>query len=151
MRRSSTKEPPEPVFFTDRDLGPTVAEELSRGGLRVEPYSKHFTLDNVPDVEWLRFVGDRGWIALTHNKRIRWEPDELDALMEAQVRAFFLIGKGPHPELARAVLACQLKIERFLRKHAGPFAARIYQQSREVDLWVTHDEWKIGRQKAGRR
>lgn len=145
MRRSSTKEPPEPVFFTDRDLGPTFAEELSRGGLLVEPYAKHFTLDNVPDTEWLRFVGQRGWIALTHNKRIRWEPDELDELMRWQVRAFFIIGKGPHPEFARAVLGSMRRIRSFLRKHPGPFAARIYQQNGDVDMWVTHDQWESGR------
>lgn len=65
MRRSSTKEPPEPVFFTDRDLGPTVAAMLRAGGMRIEAYHEHFALDNVPDTEWLRFIGGRGWIALS--------------------------------------------------------------------------------------
>jgi PIN like domain len=141
MRRSSTNEPPEPVFFTDRDLGPTVADTLRHGGLRVEPYHEHFALDDVPDQEWLRLVGERGWIALTHNKRIRWERDELDELMICGVRAFFIIGKGPHPELARAVLDGRHRIERFLRKHRGPFAARIYQQGGTVDMWVTRQQW----------
>lgn len=145
MRRSSTKEPPEPVFFTDRDLGPTVAEALSRGGLKVEPYAKHFDLDNVPDQVWLRLVGERNWVALTHNKRIRWETDELDQLMEAKVRAFFIIGKGPHPALAQAVLGSYRKIQRFLLKNEAPFAARIYQQTGEVDMWLTFDQWKASR------
>jgi hypothetical protein len=136
MRRSSTNEPPEPVFFTDRDLGPSVADALRQGGLRVEPYHEHFALDDVPDQEWLRMVGERGWIALTHNKKIRWERDELDVLMRCGVRAFFIIGKGPHPELARAVLDA---------KHRGPFAARIYQQGGTVDMWVTHQQWMEGR------
>lgn len=81
MRRSSTNELPEPVFFTDRDLGPSVAAALRTGGLHIEAYHEHFTLDNVPDGQWLRFVGERGWIALSHNKRIRYERDELDDLM----------------------------------------------------------------------
>jgi len=148
MRRSSTNEPPEPVFFTDRDLGPSVADALRHGGLRIEAYHEHFALDDVPDQEWLRMVGDRGWIALTHNKMIRWERAELDELMHRGVRAFFLVGKGPHPELARAVLDAKHRIERFLRKHRGPFAARIYQQGGVVDLWVTYEQWLEGRARA---
>ena len=50
-------------------------------------------MDNVPDGEWLRFVGERGWIARLHNKRIRYEPDELDDLMTYGVKAFFIVGK----------------------------------------------------------
>ena len=145
MRRSSTSAPPEPIFFTDRDLGPRVAAALEAGGLRVEPYARHFDLDNVPDTTWLRYVGERGWIALTHNKYIRWERDELDALMLAGVRAFFVIGKGPHLELAKAVVECQERIRMFLLEHPGPFAARIYQHTHEVNMWVTLEEWEKGR------
>ena len=94
MRRSSTSEQPDPVFFTDRDLGPSVAAALRGGGLQVEAYHEHFKLDNVPDGEWLRFVGQKGWIALTHNKRIRYDRDELEDLMTYGVKAFFIIGKA---------------------------------------------------------
>jgi hypothetical protein len=152
MRRSSTNEPPEEItFFTDRDLGPRVAAELMAGGLRVEPYAKHYALDNVPDTTWLRFVGDRGWVALTHNKYIRYERDELDELMLAGVRAFFIIGKGPHLEFARTIIDCQDAIGIFLREHPGPFAARVYQQTREVKMWLTLDEWKEQRGRFRRR
>src|SRR5436853_5782740 len=82
MRRSSTSEPqPEPIFFTDRDLGRSVAAALRAGGLQIQAYHEHFTPDNVPDREWLRYVGERGWIALSHNKYIRYERDELDDLL----------------------------------------------------------------------
>jgi hypothetical protein len=150
-KRSSTNEPPEITFFTDRDLGPTVATELTDGGLQVEPYARHFALDNVPDTTWLRFVGDRGWVALTHNKYIRWERAELDELMLAGVRAFFIIGKGPHCEFARAVIDCYDDIRAFLRENPGPFAARLYQQTREVKMWLTLEEWKAQREKSRRR
>lgn len=150
-KQSSTNEPPEFTFFTDRDLGPRVAAELAAGGFRVEPYARHFALDNVPDTTWLRFVGDRGWVALTHNKYIRWERDELDELMLAGVRAFFIIGKGPHLELARAVIDCRADVQAFLREHTGPFAARIYQQTREVKMWLTLEDWKAQREKSRRR
>ncbi|HEX3127180.1 MAG TPA: hypothetical protein VH394_07605 [Thermoanaerobaculia bacterium] len=144
-KRSSTSEPPEPVFFTDRDLGPSVAAALREGGLRVEAYHEHFAADDVPDGEWLRLVGANGWIALSHNKRIRYERDELDDLMSYGVKAFFVIGKGPHPAFAAAVLRSLRKVLRLIEKNEEPFVARIYQERDEVSLWVTYEQWKQGR------
>jgi len=145
MKRSSTSAPPEPVFFTDRDLGPTVAALLRAGGLQVEAYHQHFALDNVPDGEWLRFVGEKGWIALSHNKRIRYEPDELDDLMTCGVKAFFIVGKGPHPAFAAAVLENIHRIKRMIRKNPEPFVAKVYQGRSDVELWVTYRQWQEGR------
>lgn len=151
MRRSSTSGPPESiVFFTDRDLGPSVAAALAAGGLLVEPFHRHFPPD-ASDQEWLRLVGERGWIALTHNKRIRYEADELDELMSCGVRAFFIIGKGPHPELARAILDGSGRIFKLLRKQRGPFVARVYQHDSRVEIWVTYEEWERGRSHSSRR
>lgn len=145
MRRSSTKRPPEPVFFTDRDLGPTVAALLRAGGWTVEAYHQHFALDNVPDGEWLKLVGSKGWIALSHNKRIRYERDELEDLMNAGVKAFFVIGKGPHPAFAEAFLRNAHKIQRMIRKVSEPFVAKVYQERDDVEIWVTYQQWLEGR------
>ena len=145
MRRSSTKEQPEPVFFTDRDLGPTVAALLRAGGLTVEAYHQHFDLDNVPDGEWLKLVGSKGWIALSHNKRIRYERDELEDLMNAGVKAFFVIGKGPHPAFADAFLRNVHRIKRMIRKVSEPFVAKVYQERDDVEIWVTYQQWMEGR------
>jgi hypothetical protein len=95
-------------------------------------------------------MAPRGWIALTHNKRIRWERDELDDLMRYGVKAFFIIGKGPHPEYAPAVLRNLHKIRRLIRRHSEPFIARIYQERNEVELWLSFRQWTEGR-KMGRR
>ena len=144
-RRSSTNEPPDPVFFTDRDLGPSVAAALAVAGLRVEAYHSHFTPDDVPDREWLRFVGERGWIALSHNKNIRYQRDELDDLMIHGVKAFFIIGKGPHPAFAEAIVRNIHRIKRMIHKHREPFAAKVYQGRDIVDLWITYREWHAAR------
>jgi hypothetical protein len=143
MRQSSTKEPLEPVFFTDRDLGRSVVPvQLRAGGLHVEAYHEHFQLDNVPDGEWLRFVGARGWVALTHNKRIRYERGELDELMTSGVKAFFIIGKGPHPALAAAVLRNIRKIKRLISKYDESFIAKVYQERNDVEVWITYQQWE---------
>jgi hypothetical protein len=58
------------VYFTDRDLGKLFPEILRAGGLEVERHADHFG-DKTPDEDWLQEIGKRGWIAITHNKRIR--------------------------------------------------------------------------------
>lgn len=93
-KRSSTSGQPEPVFFTDRDLGRSVAATLAAAGLSIEPYHKHFALDNVPDREW---------------------PQNIQ------------------------------RIKRLIRKHDEPFAAKVYQGRKDVDLWVTHRQWQEAR------
>lgn len=145
MRRSSTSARPEPIFFTDRDLGHSVPAALRAGGLHVEAYADHFASDHVADGEWLRLVGERDWVALTHNKRIRWERDELSDLMTYGVRAFFIIGKGPHAALAAAILRNIHKIRKLVHTEPAPFAARVYQERNEVSLWVTRRQWVEGR------
>lgn len=57
------------VYFTDRDLGKRFPEILRSSGLTVERHEDHFTPDT-PDETWLEAAGKRGWIALTHDRRI---------------------------------------------------------------------------------
>ena len=60
------------VYFTDRDLGKRFGEILKAGGLTVERHGDHFAPDT-PDEAWLAEVGRRGWIVLTHDRRIRYK------------------------------------------------------------------------------
>lgn len=62
------------VYFTDRDLGKRFPEILKSSGLTVERHADHFS-DTTPDETWLEVVGKRGWIALTHDHRIRYKPN----------------------------------------------------------------------------
>jgi hypothetical protein len=61
------------VFFTDRDLGLRFPQILKEAGLTVELHRDHFA-DDCPDEEWLHAIGERGWISLTHDRRIRYKP-----------------------------------------------------------------------------
>lgn len=116
--------------------------------MRVEPYHQHFSLDDVPDREWLRYVGSRGWIALSHNKYIRYERDELDELMTSRVKAFFIIGRGPHSSYVHGILRNIDGIYRCVQENAEPFVAKVYQNREEVHLWVTHAQWAEDRQRS---
>lgn len=116
------------VFFTDRDLGKRFPEILRSNGLMVERHGDHFAPDTA-DEEWLEVVGKRGWIALTHDRHIRYKPNERDAVMRHGVALLVIVGKSPFPNLADAFVKTFPIIERFLTNHTPPFIAKVYRSS----------------------
>ena len=113
------------VYFTDRDLGKRFPEILRSSGLTVERHTDHFA-PAAPDEEWLEAVGRRGWVALTHDRRIRYKPNELDAVVRHRVPLLVIVGAAPFPELAHAFVATAPRVERFLADHKPPFIAKVY-------------------------
>lgn len=116
------------VYFTDRDLGKRFPEILKSAGLTVERHQDHFASDT-PDEVWLEAVGRRGWIALTHDRRIRYKPNERDAVIRHRVALLVIIGAAPLPVLAHAFVATVPAVERFLARHKPPFIAKVYRPS----------------------
>jgi hypothetical protein len=116
------------VFFTDRDLGKQFPEILKDAGLAVERHRDHFEHD-AEDEAWLEVIGQRGWIALTHDRRIRFKPNELAAVMRHRVALLVIIGKAPYPELAHAFVATFSNVERFVAGRAPPYIAKVYRPS----------------------
>ncbi len=117
-----------PVFFTDRDLGKRFPDILAGAGLHVERHADHFPPD-CPDETWLEQIGGRGWIAVTHDSRIRYKPNELAAVMRHRVALLVVIGKAPFPMLAAHFVATMPKIVEFLSRHTPPFIAKGYRPS----------------------
>ena len=113
------------VFFTDRDLGKRFPEILRAAGLNVERHADHFEHD-CPDEVWLKEIGQRGWVAVTHDGRIRYKPNELNAVMEHRVALLVVIGNAPYPALASAFAATHEPILAFLDRHDPPFIAKLY-------------------------
>lgn len=136
------------TFFTDRDLGKKFPSILSAAGLTVERHQDHFAVD-ASDEEWLEVIGKKGWIALTHNHRIRYTPNELDAVIRHRTSLLVVIGKAPFPELARAFVDTLPRIEAFLSRRTPPFIAKVYRPSPSearrgeaagrVELWHPKD------------
>lgn len=116
------------TYFTDRDLGKRFGEILKSAGLTVEWHADHFAHDT-PDEVWLEEVGKRGWIALTHDRRIRYRPNEREAVMRHGVPLLVIVGAAPFPDLARAFVATVPRIEHFLARHKAPFIAKVYRPS----------------------
>ena len=116
------------VYFTDRDLGLRFPAILSEAGLPVERHRDHFRHD-AADEEWLAEIGRRGWAALTHNSRIRYTPNEKEAVIRYGVRLLIIIGDAPYPDLAQSFVATIRRIEQFLEEQAPPLIAKVYRAS----------------------
>ena len=121
-------EPRDRTFFTDRDLGNQFPNILADAGLLVQRHRDHFAPD-CPDVEWLSAVGGMGWVAITHNSRIRYTPNELYAVMQHGVGLLVVVGHAPYAELARSFVATVERINAFLDGHVPPFIAKVYRAS----------------------
>lgn len=116
------------VFFTDRDLGKKFPELLRAEGLHVETHADHFA-PTASDEEWLRPIGQRGWIALTHDHRIRFKPNERAAVMEHRVALLVLIGHTTTTELAAAFIRTRSRVERFIDRSVPPYIAKVHRPS----------------------
>jgi hypothetical protein len=116
------------VFFTDRDLGLQFPSILTAAGLQVRRHADLFPHD-CPDEEWLSDVASHGWIALTHDAKIRYKPNELAAVMENGLALLVLVGKAPYSELARSFVATLNPVLAFLATHPPPVIGKVYRAS----------------------
>lgn len=145
------------IFFTDRDLGGAFPRILQEAGLDVrihDDYFKETREEKAPDdVDWLPVIGEKGWIAISHDQNMGRNPMEINAIMRSGVRLFIVVGvKTPFPDLARNFVANIHKIERFIETHPAPFIARVYRPTSEqiqkgsrkkgdVKLWLSYSDW----------
>lgn len=116
------------VFFTDRDLGRQFPAILTAAGLTVERHDAHFA-PTTPDEEWLAAIGKWGWVAITHDKRIRHKPNQLSAVVAHSVALLVVIGRVPFPELAELFVSTRSRIERFVARADPPYIAKVYRAS----------------------
>jgi len=127
-KQSAAKPPDETVFFIDRSLGiDPIRTELTKAGLAVEIHDTHVARDE-EDRVWLRTVGERGWVVLTKDQRLRYRPLEIAALRASKARVFVLTaGNLRGVEIAAVFLAALPRIFKVLHSVPGPFVARVSQ------------------------
>lgn len=107
------------VYFTDRDLGKQFPARLRAAGLTVEWFFEHFG-ERTPDAEWLSVVDERGWVAVTHDERIRYKANELAAVVRHRVAMLLVVGHAPFPKLAEHFVHTLPRIEAFVDAHRPP-------------------------------
>lgn len=113
------------TFFTDRDLGQQFPDILKSAGRSVVRHSELFA-PGAPDEQWLERVGTEGWIAVTHDRRIRYKPNELAAVERHGVGLLVVIGHAKFADLARNFVLTLSKIDAFVATHTRPFIGKVY-------------------------
>lgn len=127
------------TYFTDRDLGKQFPAVLADAGLSVERHVDLFPPDG-SDEQWLEHCGRNGRVAISHNSRIRYVPNELAAVVQFKVALLIVIGRVPTAQLARGFVASIKAIEPFLALHAPPYIAKVYRPTSDgavgrIELW----------------
>ncbi len=129
-KQSAAKPPDGIVFFLDRSLGvEPIRTELIKHGLTVEIHDDHFARDE-EDRIWLQAVGERGWVVLTKDQRLRYRPREIAALRASNARVFVLTaGNLRGREIASVFVKALRRIYNILHLRPGPFLARVSQSA----------------------
>ena len=127
---SGLKQPETPTLFLDRSLGKKiVADALRSAGVKVEVHDDHFIQDTT-DATWLKEVGEKNWVVLTKDRRIRFRIIEREALINAGLRAFVLTaGDIDGPSMASVFVKALPAMLRFSMKHPAPFIATVTKSS----------------------
>ena len=113
------------VYFTDRDLGKQFPRILAEAGIVVERHGDLFQPEG-SDEEWLEHCGANGRIAVSHNSRIRYVPNELEAVKRFKVPLLILVGQVTTAELAHNFVRTLPRIEAFLDGRLPPFIGKVY-------------------------
>lgn len=137
-RSATSSPPPEPVFFSDENLGRHVfPSRLREAGVALEVHYDHFP-QGTEDTVWLPEIGRRGWVLLTIDARLRYNRLEQQAILENGVAAFVFTGGATHQEKAEAFLKARRRILNLLSRQVRPFIAKIH-NSGSVELWLSSD------------
>ena len=103
-----------------------MAGILRAADLNVEIHDAHFAQD-AKDEQWLKAVGEKHWIVITRDERIRYREAEKQALRRGKVRAFVLAAQGNlrAEMLAQNFLKALPKFRRLVANEKPPFIAKI--------------------------
>jgi len=81
---------------------------------------------NVPDEDWIKLVGQRGWVALTKDKNIRHRYAKFDAIFQHKASVIVIRAKSiTGNELSKLVVQHFNSIQQFAAGHSAPFVAGI--------------------------
>ena len=121
-----------PDLFLDRSLGRKKVPELLRAeGLRVVTLADHYGIpadETIEDSEWLQLCGERGWLALMKDDRIRYVGAERHALVEYRVRAAVITNANlPALEMVERITRALTDLAGICSERGGPFLFALQQ------------------------
>jgi hypothetical protein len=102
-----------------------ILDALTLNGVKHERHGQHFR-PGTEDTTWLPFVGQKGWLLFTKDKKIRYNELEKAAVLQHRVREFyFSSGNYSGAEMAEILVAALPGMAKICRKHDPPFIASI--------------------------
>jgi hypothetical protein len=119
----SSRRPPEPrSLYLDRNLGNRiVAGALGAAGIPCERHDDHLPPD-APDEDWIALCAERGWLAVTKDRNIRYRAPEIGAIVEHGACVFVVRAKGATgTRIGELLVATYPRMLRFAEKHRGPY------------------------------
>lgn len=138
---SSSSAPPKATFFVDRDLGKRSAAILDGAGFSLEWHDDHFP-QKTPDEEWLREVTRRGWVVLTHDRKMRYTSRIRDEILDSGARVFIIrSARLTTSQLAQVVVNSRTRVTRFLERHPAPFIAKVLRDPHDLDAPSRVELW----------
>lgn len=79
------------------------------------------------DEEWLRDAGERGWVVLMKDAKIRYRPAELQVVIDFDLRAFCLTNANMRGiEMAERFVEYLPRIVRIASEQPGPYIYGVY-------------------------
>ena len=134
---------PDPlIFFLDRAIGKRlVAEALSNPDLniKVEVLDDYFE-PNTTDEEWLKFVGKKGWIVFTKDKKIRYRAAVIEIIKKRKIRMFILSrGNLSGPEIVQIIINALPAIKKFIFKNPPAFIVSITRSGNLLPIELSND------------
>jgi predicted nuclease of predicted toxin-antitoxin system len=113
-------------FFLDNNLSVKLARGLATlSDDEVIHLRDKFPPDS-PDTEWLRFIGENGYLLVSRDRKIRFHPAERRALIQYRVGAFFLSGKDLDSwDLVEQVVRNWRRMKEYAEEQSKPFIYNI--------------------------
>ena len=110
------------ILYVDECLGRGIALRLQSEGHDAKPFDE---FAGKRDVDFLPIIGQREWVLLTKDKRIRKNQLEVEAILNAGIRAFVITATSlNHRQIADLVSNALPKITRICQQ-SGPFVYSI--------------------------
>lgn len=131
-----SRRPPDlPEFLVDRSLGRVHLPAALRGiGLAVHTLASVYgeeRAQEVTDETWIELAGQRDWVVLTKDDRIRRRPAEREAFVRAGLRVFCLTQR--HLKAEEQTHRFVSNINRILQRarRPGPYIYGVYERRLE--------------------
>jgi hypothetical protein len=85
------------------------------------------------DREWLRIVGEKGWVVLTKDSGIRNRRNEMERLLTCDARTFILAGSDlSGSEIGASFVKALPGMKKICAEVAPPFIAQVQRSGRVV-------------------